>query len=119
MAGDRADLEVVGSDFAHRRYLGGGAGDEDFVGLGQFLRHDGALDHLDAALARRRQYKIVERAVWPKDLARAQEVFLTGTAAEVTPVGEVGEHKFTPGEITRNLMEDYATLVRAKPAQAA
>jgi branched-chain amino acid aminotransferase len=70
-------------------------------------------------LARQRQYKVIERALWPADLGKAQEVFLTGTAAEVTPVGEIGEHKFTPGTITRSLMDDYSALVRAAPAKAA
>ena len=70
-------------------------------------------------LARQRQYKVIERVVWPSDLAKAQEVFLTGTAAEVTPVGQIAEHKFTPGAITRSLMDDYSALVRAAPAKAA
>jgi branched-chain amino acid aminotransferase len=37
---------------------------------------------------------------------------LTGTAVEVTPVSEIAEFKFTPGEITKNLMEDYLNLVK-------
>jgi len=39
-------------------------------------------------------------------------VFLTGTAVEVTPVREIGEYRFTPGELTRTLMEDYDAEVR-------
>ena len=58
-------------------------------------------------LARKRQIKVVERAIMPEELAKSQEVFLTGTAAEVTPVGEIGEYKFTPGPITKQLREDY------------
>jgi branched-chain amino acid aminotransferase len=69
-------------------------------------------------LARRRQYKVIERAVFPDDLKRAQEIFITGTAAEVTPVGEIGELKFTPGAVTRALMADYAAEVRKAPSQA-
>lgn len=64
-------------------------------------------------LARRRQFKVVERAIWPEELAKAQEVFLTGTAAEITPVGEVDQHRFTPGPVTRALIEDFERLVRA------
>ncbi len=40
-------------------------------------------------------------------------MFLTGTAAEVTPVSEIGEYTFTPGEICKVLMEDYDAAVRA------
>ena len=42
------------------------------------------------------------------------ECFLTGTAAEVTPVSEIGPYRFTPGEITRTLMDDYTAAVQPK-----
>ncbi|ABC23023.1 branched-chain amino acid aminotransferase [Rhodospirillum rubrum] len=58
-------------------------------------------------LARRRGYDVSERAIMPEELADAQEVFLTGTAAEVTPVRQIGEYTYTPGEITHRLVEDY------------
>jgi branched-chain amino acid aminotransferase len=70
-------------------------------------------------LARQRQYRVHERAIMPDELGRAQEVFLTGTAAEVTPVGEIAQYKFKPGEITKNLMDDYSKLVRTPPTKAA
>ena len=70
-------------------------------------------------LARRRQIKVVERAIKPEELAKTQEVFLVGTAAEVTPVGQVGEYKFTPGAITKQLREDYLKEVRLPAASAA
>ncbi len=70
-------------------------------------------------LARQRQYRIHERAIMPDELGKAQEVFLTGTAAEVTPVGEIAQYKFKPGDITKNLMDDYSKLVRTPPAKAA
>ena len=69
-------------------------------------------------LARRRGIKVIERALMPEELGRADEVFITGTAAEVTPVGEIGPYKFTVGSITRAMMEDYGKMVRA-PADAA
>jgi branched-chain amino acid aminotransferase len=40
-------------------------------------------------------------------MAKAQECFITGTAAEVTPVREIGQYTFTPGEVCRTLMADY------------
>ena len=42
------------------------------------------------------------------------ECFLTGSAAEVTPVGQVGDHRFTPGELSLSLMDDYGKLVRGQ-----
>jgi branched-chain amino acid aminotransferase len=70
-------------------------------------------------LARQRQYRVHERAIMPDDLGKAQEVFLTGTAAEVTPVGEIAQHRYKPGDITKNLMDDYSKLVRTPPAKVA
>ena len=67
-------------------------------------------------LAKQRGWKVVETSILPEDLAGFTECFITGTAAEVMPVGSIGEYNFTPGEITRTLMDDYAALVR--PAQA-
>jgi branched-chain amino acid aminotransferase len=46
-------------------------------------------------------------------------VFLCGTAAEVTPVRQIGEFSYTPGEITETLMKDYDALVRMSPAEVA
>jgi len=62
-------------------------------------------------LAKARGIEVIERAIMPEELANATEVFLTGTAAEVTPVGEIGEHKFTVGQISQWMMEDYDKAV--------
>lgn len=70
-------------------------------------------------LAKRRGYNVVERAIMPEELTGFSECFLTGTAAEVTPVSEVGPYRFTPGEISRNLMNDYSAEVQPKRAIAA
>ena len=67
-------------------------------------------------LAKNRGIDVVERAIMPEELADASEVFLTGTAAEVTPVGEIDEHTFTPGDICKTLMEDYDKAVGKWPA---
>jgi branched-chain amino acid aminotransferase len=58
-------------------------------------------------LAKRRGFEVVERAILPEEFAKTQEVFLTGTAAEVTPVRQIGDWTFTPGEMTKTLVEDY------------
>ena len=72
-------------------------------------------------LARKRGIKVVERTIPPADLAKADEVFLTGSAAEVTPVGEiigtVGHYRFTPATMCRLMWEDFDRLV-GKPATA-
>ncbi|KAG1702938.1 putative branched-chain-amino-acid aminotransferase [Nymphon striatum] len=52
-------------------------------------------------LARARQIEIVERVIMPEEMSDFSECFLTGTAAEVTPVSEIGEYRFTPGEICK------------------
>ncbi|NWH07781.1 MAG: branched-chain amino acid aminotransferase [Alphaproteobacteria bacterium] len=67
-------------------------------------------------LAKTRQIAVVERAIRPDEMAGFSECFLVGTAAEVTPVSEVGPYRFTPGRISLTLMDDYAGLVRAQKA---
>jgi branched-chain amino acid aminotransferase len=59
------------------------------------------------ALARARGIDVVERTILPDELPKATEVFLTGTAAEVTPVASIDEHTFSAGEVTKILMHDY------------
>jgi branched-chain amino acid aminotransferase len=70
-------------------------------------------------LAKRRGIEVIERAIMPDELKTANEIFLTGTAAEVTPVGQIDDLKFTPGQICKTLMEDYDALVRGVTAAAA
>jgi branched-chain amino acid aminotransferase len=63
-------------------------------------------------LARARQIPVVERAILPDEMEGFEQCFLTGTAAEVTPVSEVGPYRFQVGDITKVLVEDYAKAVR-------
>jgi branched-chain amino acid aminotransferase len=79
---------------------------------------DGITRQTVMALARARGVEIVERAIMPEELADAREVFLTGTAAEVTPVGQIDEHSYTPGEMCHMLMEDYEATVGKPSANA-
>lgn len=65
-------------------------------------------------LARWRGFEVVERHIKPEELADFTECFITGSAAEVTPVSEIGDYRFTPGNISLSLMDDYANLVRRK-----
>jgi branched-chain amino acid aminotransferase len=70
-------------------------------------------------LARKRSLEVIERAIMPDEMAKANEAFLTGTAAEVTPVREIGPYHFQPGNVTRMLMEDYDIAVGKTKASAA
>jgi len=63
-------------------------------------------------LAREKGFEVVERHIEPQELAGFSECFVTGTAAEVTPVAEIGEYTFKPGNISLSLMDDYAKMVR-------
>jgi branched-chain amino acid aminotransferase len=78
---------------------------------------DGITRRTVMALARRRQIPVIERAIRPEELDQAQEVFLAGTAAEVTPVRQIGDRHFTPGAITEALLNDYEALVRMAPGE--
>ena len=57
--------------------------------------------------------KVHERHILPEELPSFQQCWLTGTAAEVTPVGQIGEHMFQVGPLTRQVAEAYEALVRA------
>ncbi|MBT6416527.1 branched-chain amino acid aminotransferase [Candidatus Puniceispirillum sp.] len=65
-------------------------------------------------MAKSMQIKVVERHMSPDDLASMKECFLTGTAAEVTPVSQIGDYHFTPSDISRQLVDGYENLVRGR-----
>ena len=67
---------------------------------------DGITRRTVMSIARRHQLKVVERTIMPEEMSRATEVFLAGTAAEVTPVREIGPYNFVPGRITETLLAD-------------
>ena len=65
-------------------------------------------------LAKKRGIEVIERRIMPEELPNFSECFITGTAAEVTAVSEIGPHRFTPGTITKQLMDDYTAEVQPK-----
>jgi branched-chain amino acid aminotransferase len=69
-------------------------------------------------LAKRRGIEVIERRILPEELSGFGECFLTGSAAEVTPVAEIAQWRFTPGALTAQLMQDYAAEVQPKQAAA-
>ena len=70
-------------------------------------------------LAKRRGVEVIERRIMPDELSGFSECFITGTAAEVTPVSEIAEWRFKPGKITEQLMADYTAEVQPKGKAAA
>ena len=60
-----------------------------------------------------RQIKVHERHIMPEELEGFEQCWLTGTAAEVTPVGQIGDYNFEVGALTRDISESYEKLVRS------
>ncbi|MFN0218969.1 MAG: branched-chain amino acid aminotransferase [Hyphomicrobium sp.] len=102
------------------------------TGANVFLIKDGAIHTPDPdcfldgitrrtvlGLAKARGIQVIERVILPGELGGFSECFITGTAAEVTPVSEIGEHIYKPGAITEALLNDYMALVRPKVRAAA
>ncbi len=77
---------------------------------------DGITRRTVIGLARDRQIKVKQRAIMPTEMEGFEQCFITGTAAEVTPVSEIGPYNFEVGDITRTLMEDYMTAVQPSAA---
>ncbi|MBV9996886.1 MAG: branched-chain amino acid aminotransferase [Caulobacteraceae bacterium] len=73
---------------------------------------DGITRQSVIALARQKGLEVIERHIAPAELPSFTECFITGTAAEVTPVSQIGEHLFTPGPLSLSLMDEFARLVR-------
>jgi branched-chain amino acid aminotransferase len=69
-------------------------------------------------LAKRRGFEVIERRIMPDELESFNECFITGSAAEVTPVSEIGPYRFQPGNMTKVLMEDYSAEVQPKAKAA-
>ena len=65
-------------------------------------------------LATRRGIAVNERAIWPEEMETFEQMFLTGTAVEVTPVQSVGPYGFEVGDMTRQLAKDYDDLVNGR-----
>src|SRR5687768_16448702 len=79
---------------------------------------DGITRRTVIALAQQRQIKVVERAIMPEEMAGFEQCFIVGTAAEVTPVSEIGPYRFEVGDITKALRNDYLAEVLPKKAAA-
>ncbi|MEQ1718555.1 MAG: branched-chain amino acid aminotransferase [Hyphomicrobium sp.] len=80
---------------------------------------DGITRRTVVDIAKARGIAIVERTILPDELGTFSECFITGTAAEITPVSEIGAHRYKPGQITEALLADYMALVSPKKRAAA
>lgn len=77
---------------------------------------DGLTRQTVIALARQRGIEVVERAIWPNELATFSEAFLTGSAAEITPIREIAGMAFKPAAMCEQLIHDFSALTRRKNA---
>ena len=75
---------------------------------------DGITRQTIMELAHKRGIEVNERSIWPDELESFEQMFLTGSAAEVTPVGSVGPWTFEVGDLTRQLAKDYDDLVHCR-----
>ena len=62
-------------------------------------------------LAKKNNIKIIEKRILPRELLKADEIFLTGTAVEITPISQIDNKKFNVGEITKKLISLFSDLV--------
>jgi branched-chain amino acid aminotransferase len=80
---------------------------------------DGITRRTVIGLAKQRGLSVIERAIMPEEMGGFEQCFLTGSAAEVTPVGEIGDYRFEVGKITQTLMDAYSAEVQPKHAKLA
>ena len=73
---------------------------------------DGITRRTVIGLAKARGIEVIERAIWPEELETFEQAFLTGSAAEVTPLAEIGPWRFEVGALTQQLALDYRNHVR-------
>lgn len=79
---------------------------------------DGITRRTVIELAKKRGMQVQERTILPEELGTFSECFIVGTAAEVTPVREIGEHHYQPGRISETLLNDYMAAVQPKKSAA-
>jgi branched-chain amino acid aminotransferase len=102
------------------------------TGANVFLIKDGAIHTPDPdcfldgitrrtviGLAKARGIEVIERTIMPEELSSFTECFITGTAAEITPVSEIGDYHYRPAAITEALINDYTALVNPSKRAAA
>jgi len=71
---------------------------------------DGITRRTAIGIAKAKGIEVIEEVIMPEEISQAEEVFVTGTAAEVTPVSVIGQHTYQPGKVCRLMIEEYAKL---------
>ncbi len=64
-------------------------------------------------LLKEKGISVIERHIVPDELESFEQCWLTGTAAEVTPVGQIGDYKFEVGALTKEISDSYDRIVRS------
>ena len=64
-------------------------------------------------LLKEKGISVIERHIMPDELGGFEQCWLTGTAAEVTPVGQIGDYTFEVGQLTKEISDSYDNLVRS------
>lgn len=75
---------------------------------------DGITRRTAIALAKARQIQVIERIILPEEINTFSECFITGTAAEITPVAEIGKQVYKPSSITESLVNDYDEVINGR-----
>jgi branched-chain amino acid aminotransferase len=78
---------------------------------------DGITRRTVMALAKSRGIEVIERHIKPEEMANFSEAFVSGTAAEITPIRQIGELNFEPSRLTETLKDDYEALVQMAPEE--
>ena len=101
-----------------RGYIAGATGANIFFVKGNEIHTpiadcflDGITRRTVMELARDKGFTLQERRILPEEMADFEECFLTGTAAEVTPVARISDYHFTPGNVSQVLMQAYTKAV--------
>ncbi|MFZ5609248.1 MAG: branched-chain amino acid aminotransferase [Pseudomonadota bacterium] len=79
---------------------------------------DGITRRTVMGLAEQRGFKVIERVIWPQEMEGFEQAFITGTAAEVTPLSEIGPYRFEVGALVKQLMRDYDDVVHGRQVKA-
>ncbi len=77
---------------------------------------DGITRRCVIEIAKSKGIKIIERKIKPDEMSEFIGCFLTGTAAEITPVSQIDKYTFQVCELIKTLSESYQSLVRKKVA---